>query len=201
MNSALQCLSNTPSLQQYFYSAFLIAICPYLHANSFTGGLYKQELNPSNPLGMGGEVAKAFGSLLEKMWSGSSEPVTPRLFKQVLSKFAPTFSGWQQHDSQELLAFLLDGLHEDLNRIINKPYDDIPDWAGGGDKEEMKLANLSWELYKRRNDSVIVDLFQGQYRSRLTCPVCQKVSHASAVVGTSLTILARLLSSSTLLCI
>ena len=31
------------------------------------------------------------------------------------------FQGYQQHDSQELLGFLLDGLHEDLNRIIKKP--------------------------------------------------------------------------------
>jgi ubiquitin carboxyl-terminal hydrolase 4/11/15 len=30
--------------------------------------------------------------------------------------------GYHQHDSQELLAFLLDGLHEDLNRVTEKPY-------------------------------------------------------------------------------
>ncbi len=40
-------------------------------------------------------------------------------FKQVVGKFAPQFSGYQQHDSQELLAFLLDGLHEDLNRFVS----------------------------------------------------------------------------------
>lgn len=39
-----------------------------------------------------------------------------------MSKFAPQFSGYQQHDAQELLTFLLDGLHEDLNRIHDKPY-------------------------------------------------------------------------------
>ena len=125
---------------------------------------------------MNGEVAKAFGTLIERIWAGGNSPVTPREFKQTLSKFAPAFSGWLLHDSQELLAFLLDGLHEDLNRIKKKPYDEIPDWEGGGDKEEMALATTSWELYKKRNDSVIVDLFQGQYRSRLTCPECGKVS-------------------------
>lgn len=26
-----------------------------------------------------------------------------------------------------------------------------------------------------RNDSFIVDLFQGQYKSKLVCPVCAKV--------------------------
>ena len=37
--------------------------------------------------------------------------------QEVISQFAPTFSGTQQHDSQEFLAFLMDGLHEDLNRV------------------------------------------------------------------------------------
>lgn len=40
----------------------------------------------------------------------------------VIGQFAPRFNGYAQHDSQELLAFLLDGLHEDLNRIHKKPY-------------------------------------------------------------------------------
>lgn len=39
----------------------------------------------------------------------------------VIGKFAPRFNGYFQHDSQELTAFLLDGLHEDLNRVKDKP--------------------------------------------------------------------------------
>lgn len=31
------------------------------------------------------------------------------------------FEGYMQHDSQEFLAFLLDTIHEDLNRVMNKP--------------------------------------------------------------------------------
>lgn len=40
----------------------------------------------------------------------------------MIGQFAPRFNGYSQQDSQELLSFLLDGLHEDLNRIHNKPY-------------------------------------------------------------------------------
>ena len=43
----------------------------------------------------------------------------------VVGKFAPQFSGYQQHDSHELLAFLLDGLHEDLNLVRKKPFVDM----------------------------------------------------------------------------
>ncbi|PWN50193.1 UCH-domain-containing protein [Violaceomyces palustris] len=159
MNSALQCMSNTLELQQYF-----------------AAGVYKQELNTSNPLGMGGAIAEAFGNLISMLWNGQSGSFWPREFKTALSRFAPQFSGYAQHDSQELLAFLLDGLHEDLNRIVKKPYIEAPDWEGGGEKEMISFAKKQWEIYKARNDSVIVDLFQGQYRSTLVCPECGKVS-------------------------
>ena len=87
MNSALQCLVHTPELMDYFLT-----------------GVYEEELNPDNPLGMGGLIAQAFGSLLRRIWDreSSSTSITPREFKQTLQRFAPQFSGYQQHDSQEL---------------------------------------------------------------------------------------------------
>lgn len=45
----------------------------------------------------------------------------------------------------------------------------------GAGKPDAEVANEAWRRYKRRNDSVIVDLFQGQLKSKLTCPVCNKV--------------------------
>lgn len=51
--------------------------------------------------------------------------VCPKGFKARIAQFAPQFSGYQQHDSQEFLAFLLDGLHEDINRIQEKPYIEV----------------------------------------------------------------------------
>ena len=32
-------------------------------------------------------------------------------------------------------------------------------------------------MHKKRNDSFVVDLFQGQYKSKLVCPVCGKVRY------------------------
>jgi ubiquitin carboxyl-terminal hydrolase 4/11 len=145
--------------------------------------VYQNELNTDNPLGMGGAIAEVFGALMQRIWAktGPSNSYSPREFKSQLQRFAPQFAGYQQHDSQELVAFLLDGLHEDLNRVINKPYVEKPDWEGGGDKELAELARTSWEGYMKRNDSVIVDLFQGQYQSTLICPECQKVMNEATV--------------------
>lgn len=137
---------------------------------------------------MGGAIAQAFGALLHRIWSTGpgSTSFSPREFKQALQRFAPQFSGYQQHDSQELVAFLLDGLHEDLNRVLKKPYVEKPDWEGGGDKELVELANESWQGYMRRNDSVIVDLFQGQYQSTLVCPECSKVQFGCPYISAGL---------------
>ncbi|XP_017575927.1 ubiquitin carboxyl-terminal hydrolase 11 [Pygocentrus nattereri] len=156
MNSALQCLSNTPPLTEYFLR------------NS-----YLDELNFNNPLGMKGEIAEAYADVIKQMWSGRHYSVVPRIFKTKVGHFASQFLGYQQHDSQELLSFLLDGLHEDLNRVKNKEYIELRDADGRPDQE---VAEEAWRNHRRRNDSVIVDTFHGLFKSTLVCPECHKVS-------------------------
>uniref|UniRef100_A0A8C0U360 Ubiquitin carboxyl-terminal hydrolase n=1 Tax=Cyanistes caeruleus TaxID=156563 RepID=A0A8C0U360_CYACU len=156
MNSALQCLSNTPPLTDYFLE-----------------DKYEAEINQNNPLGMRGEIAEAYADLIKQMWSGRQSHVAPRMFKTQVGRFAPQFSGYQQQDSQELLAFLLDGLHEDLNRVKKKPYLELKDANGRPDSEVAKEA---WENHRLRNDSIIVDIFHGLFKSTLVCPKCSKVS-------------------------
>lgn len=60
----------------------------------------------------------------------------------TIAKYAPRFNGFQQQDSQELLAFLLDGLHEDLNRVHDKPYVELKDSDGRPDWEVAAEVSL-----------------------------------------------------------
>ncbi|EEP81374.1 hypothetical protein UREG_06239 [Uncinocarpus reesii 1704] len=163
MNSALQCVRSVEELTQYFLS-----------------NEYKKDLNPSNPLAHNGEVAKAYANLLHQMFDeNAAASIAPRNFKHTVSKYGPSFSGYGQHDSQEFVLFLLDGLQEDLNRIHKKPYIEKPDSTDDmvSDKAALeRFADRNWEIYKARNDSVITDLFAGMYKSTLVCPVCDKVS-------------------------
>uniref|UniRef100_A0A674MNI1 Ubiquitin carboxyl-terminal hydrolase n=1 Tax=Takifugu rubripes TaxID=31033 RepID=A0A674MNI1_TAKRU len=156
MNSALQCLSNASPLTEYFLN-----------------DQYEAEINRENPLGMRGEIAEAYADLVKQMWLSRSSYVAPRSFKTQVGRFAPQFSGYQQQDSQELLAFLLDGLHEDLNRVKKKPYLALRDAEGRPDEIVAKEA---WTNHRLRNDSIIVDIFHGLFKSTLVCPECSKVS-------------------------
>lgn len=155
MNSSIQCLAHTPKLVDYFL------------------GDYARHINRTNPLGLNGELALAFGELLRSLWTTDRKPVAPHHFKEKIACFAPQFSGFNQHDSQELLAFLLDGLHEDLNQVKCKPYEEAKDASGRPDEE---VADEYWINHLARNDSVIVDTCHGQYKSTLTCPTCSKKS-------------------------
>ena len=98
MNSTLQCLAQTPMLVSFFLS-----------------NRFRADVNASNALGSGGRLATEFGALLRDMWATPPQrSVAPAGLKRALAAFASQFAGMQQHDSQELLAVLLDGLHEDL---------------------------------------------------------------------------------------
>ena len=97
----------------------------------------------------------------------------------MIGRYAPSFSGWQQQDSQEFLLFLLDGLQEDLNRVQKKPYVEKPDSTDEMVHDPVALQQMAdqcWDIYKARSDSVITDLFAGMYKSTVVCPVCDKVS-------------------------
>ncbi|CAB3376870.1 Hypothetical predicted protein [Cloeon dipterum] len=152
MNAALQCVSNTRPLTQYFIK-----------------NMHFYEVNYNNDLGMKGNIAKKYGELIRELWSGTAKTIPPLKLRMTISKYAPRFNGFQQHDSQELLAFLLDGLHEDLNRVHEKLYSELKDSAG---RPDVEVAQEAWENHILRNKSIVVDLFHGQLKSKVMCRVC-----------------------------
>uniref|UniRef100_A0A8B9KYV4 ubiquitinyl hydrolase 1 n=1 Tax=Astyanax mexicanus TaxID=7994 RepID=A0A8B9KYV4_ASTMX len=156
MNSSIQCVSNTKPLTDYFLS-----------------GSHLYELNRTNPIGMRGHMAKCYGDLIQELWSGTQKSIAPLKLRWTIAKYAPRFDGFQQQDSQELLAFLLDGLHEDLNRVHDKPYVELKDSDG---RPDWEVAYEAWENHLRRNRSIVVDLFHGQLRSQVKCKTCGHVS-------------------------
>ncbi len=94
MNSALQCLSHTPLLRAYILS-----------------DMYLPEMNRGNPFSTGGKLVKGFSTLMKDLWSGEVTCVDPTIFKKGLGEWKSEFAGNDQQDSQEVIKFMLDGLH------------------------------------------------------------------------------------------
>ncbi|SNX87490.1 related to Ubiquitin carboxyl-terminal hydrolase 4 [Melanopsichium pennsylvanicum] len=162
MNSTLQCLSATIPLARFLLD-----------------GSYKQAINRTNPLGTQGQLATALAGLVHVMWGEKYAFVSPVTFREAMARFAPSFRGYDQHDSQEFLAILLDGLHEDLNYVVTRPaaIEMTPEREHELETLPQQIASVKeWSIYRMRNDSLIVDWFQGQFRNKLTCLTCGKTS-------------------------
>ncbi|CAN8187599.1 unnamed protein product [Coccothraustes coccothraustes] len=156
MNSILQCLCNAPHLAEYF-----------------NRNLYQADINRSNFLGHKGEVAEEFGVIMKALWAGQYKYISPKDFKITIGKINDQFAGYSQQDSQELLLFLMDGLHEDLNKADNrKRYKE----ENNDHLDDSSAAEIAWHKHKQLNESIIVALFQGQFKSTVQCLTCHKRS-------------------------
>jgi Ubiquitin C-terminal hydrolase len=70
MNAALQCVSNTRALTQYF-----------------THRTHLYELNRTNPLGMKGHIAKRYGDLMNEIWSGTAKTIAPLKLRLTIGEY------------------------------------------------------------------------------------------------------------------
>uniref|UniRef100_A0A8C7Z2I2 Ubiquitin carboxyl-terminal hydrolase n=1 Tax=Oryzias sinensis TaxID=183150 RepID=A0A8C7Z2I2_9TELE len=165
MNSILQCLSNTSELRDY-----CLRNVHRLDVNNRTNAALMEE----------------FAKLTQSLWTSVNiEAISPSDFRSEIQRVAPKFVGCNQQDAQEFLRSLLDGLHNEVNRVTVRPrssganasflpltlcFDHKLFWFGRFWYEEK--SKRMWNLYLAREDSKVVDLFVGQLKSSLTCTVC-----------------------------
>lgn len=83
------------------------------------------------------------------------------------------FDNYQQQDASQLFATVIDGIHEDLNRSKERQYKNMVEIDGRSDCEASKI---SWLHYLVNNQSIIVDIMTGLFKSVITCPSCKNIS-------------------------
>ena len=114
---------------------------------------FRDEINLVNPLGSKGVVVSRFAEVLYNLWA-KQKPQTyynssyrPKHFKKAIGEANQLFSGANQQDSMEFVNWLLDTFHEDLNRVKNKQYIEMPDVTG----EDQDVSKTFWEVHLQRN--------------------------------------------------
>ena len=157
MNSSIACISNCTELTYYFLS-----------------GDYKKDINKNNKLGLGGNLAKSWGGLLQQYWVSKTRVGNPSEFKRTLGNKVAMFRGFGQQDSNEFMNFFIDYLNEDLNGTTEKPYIELE--SKKQEESDEECAKRFWESNLKRNDSIITDLFCGQYKSTIVCPECGNIN-------------------------
>ena len=183
INAILQCLSYTDILAEYFVLDMYKGDLKRKKKLQTLTALYKR--NASELCGKG-EVTEQLATLLKSLWSLQYDPEISIRFKSLVEKHASQYKGGSQHDAQEFLLWLLDRVHEDLN--VRRRFRIAAQASGSSTNStnvstttsspsDEVLAAESLANYMRFKNSVVMDVFQAQFRSSLTCPMCEKQSN------------------------
>ena len=157
INSSLQSLFNTYDLSKYFLSNY-----------------FKEEINKKNTQGYQGIFAESYAKLLLEVKTTIKSAINPIDFVRTFFLNNNSINIRGQQDAQEFLSILLDCLHEDLNRITKKPYIELEEQKGNED--DYSASKRWWDSYRKREDSIIIDLFHGQFKSKIIGRNCGKSS-------------------------
>ena len=148
MNSVFQCLSNIFPLTKFFLE-----------------GKYKNKINLDNPEGSEGKVLKEYVKLLEKLWIPNTlEEIFPKEIKEVIGNNNEIYKSYSQQDASQFLLYLLDILNEDMNNGIK-----IDNYSDNMSFKEQ------WDLFNKRNKSIIIDLFYGMLENINECTNCHNI--------------------------
>ena len=145
------------------------ALCHIPHLREyFVSDAYLCDINTKSKFGMGGKLAVEFAALVRGLEASESRSLSPQMFKTTVGKFEPRFAGFQQHDAQEFMSRVLEGLGDELNRVLVKEYHELPD---SDYKPDVQVARDHWENTLARENHIVTALFTGQLCSRQVCGV------------------------------
>ena len=154
MNSTLQCLSNTKPLTNYFLNS------------------YKEDASKI--------MANEYHKLMMNLWErkNNNKAYSPNSFKEVLSKENPLFAGIAANDSKDLVNFLLERFHQELNKKKQKNNrEDNNNFNPNDQTNEINMLNTFVKEFKEQYDSPISNLFYGIMETESQCFGCKTMKY------------------------
>jgi len=153
LNTAIQCLSNTLILTDYFKRK-----------------TYLEDINEEK---VESHLVKEWARLLEGIWN-SNCTIAPHSFIHVVNILALkngfVFGGGRQYDLQEFLVFFIDTMHNALSQEVSITI------SGEVKNNIDKMATESmnrWKQYFKNDYSIFVEIFYGQLCTKIICPGCK----------------------------
>ena len=154
MNATLQCLA---------------------HVENLTKGILKPEtmqkiLSDKSKY----KLSNSYLEVINNLWQNNTIKYhSPNNFKNIISEMNPLFAGIQANDSKDLVLFLMETMHNELNtaKKISPQNQNINQYDY---EQTFKLFTI---FFKNNYNSIISNLFYGMYNSMMTCFFCKKKTH------------------------
>ena len=156
MNATLQSFSNIPKLRQYLLST----------------ETYKDLENNKNN---NKKLSFALAEVLKNLWIVLSQShYSPTNFKNIISEMNPLFKGIAANDPKDLVLFLLQTIHKELNKPQNIVVNN------NTFVNNTNFADVFEDFVKydtSKNKSIISEEFNGYTNSMSMCAVCGTIIH------------------------
>ena len=180
MNATLQCLLHVSPLVEYF-----IFIYPkqYKDINKINESIEtKGKISNSffeiiKSISENGKQNNSINSqnsnyyLYQYRSSYNDNAVSPEKFQRAVGTFNPLFRNLEANDSKDLILYLLQIMHQELNYYtLNQPFTGYPNQL---DRENTLQVFI--ESYDKLNKSIISDLFYGTNENITKCLGCGRV--------------------------
>jgi len=151
LNTSIQCLSHLKSLTEYFLN------------NSYISDLNNRfnELKGKNLITI--KITREYAKLIIALWTNNVS-IEPQSLHEIIQSNNDQFSGFEQQDSQEILSFILDNLHEGLKYNVDiNYYGNIENSI-----DEIVVESIqNWKTNLNSKYSIIADLFFGQFINKI----------------------------------
>ena len=159
MNSTLQCLSNVGELTEYLLKE---------NKNSDI----KEKLSNKDNL------IYYYKEVIENLWAKSkNSSYAPKKFKEVLSEKNELFKGVAANDSKDLILYLLETFHSELNSYKEKNNSNNNNNEVFDQTNDAKMLEIFKKDYLEKNISIISDLFHGILKVKSICYNCLRKNY------------------------
>ena len=148
MNATLQCFSNIDRLRLALLN------------KDFYQDLEKNKKEKK-------KLSFALAEVLKNLWETLSHSFyAPEYFKQVISEMNPLFKGIAANDPKDLVLFLLETIHKELN---NPPNNNINNNIIPDNRNLTEVLNNFFYFYTNKNSSIIFNEFYGFSNNSTEC--------------------------------